>query len=202
MGSRVLARIMANRLRIWAEKLNLFDDDQSGFRRVRSTADATQIMVRIHEDTSDLRKRLAARGEVLEEDEVPMAKLLDLSKANPRVNKPALWGVLKKYGMNEKAFRVLKGLHEATEYRIKSREGESESWVPERGLREGDPASPVMFNVYHQGVMRVAAKKRKRKADEVGLEVGIAYNWVPGSSFPANKTWECFNSEAKRRRID
>ena len=58
MGTRIVDRIMANGLRIWAEKLKLLDDDQSGFRRGRSTADATQIMIRIQEDTTDFRRRM------------------------------------------------------------------------------------------------------------------------------------------------
>ena len=65
---------MANRLRIWAEKLQLLDDEQAGFRKERSTADATQIMVRLQEDVSDLRKRLAAKGEQMNEDDIPTAK--------------------------------------------------------------------------------------------------------------------------------
>ncbi len=68
MGTRVVDRIMADRLRIWAEKLNLLDDDQSGFRRGRSTADATQIMIRIQEDTVDLRRRMET-SEILIDDE-------------------------------------------------------------------------------------------------------------------------------------
>ena len=56
MGSRILAI----RLRIWTEKINLVDDDQAGFRQNRSTADITQIMFRIQEDTKDLLKRAEA----------------------------------------------------------------------------------------------------------------------------------------------
>ena len=111
MLSRITVRVMANRIIIWAEKLELFDDDQSGFRKGRSTADATQVMVRIQEDTVDLRKRLAAKGEELEDGKVPVARLLDLSKAYPRVNKPALWGILERCGIKEKALRILKSLH-------------------------------------------------------------------------------------------
>ena len=88
-------------MRLWAEALHLLDDNQSGFRKDRSTADATQIMIRIHEDTEDLIKRLEGKGEEIEEGEQPTAKLLDLRKAYPRVNKPALWKLLKKYGMGE-----------------------------------------------------------------------------------------------------
>ena len=39
MGSRIVARIMASRLRLWSKRLGLMDDDQSGFRKGRSTAD-------------------------------------------------------------------------------------------------------------------------------------------------------------------
>ena len=51
MGSRILAKIMSKRLREWAEHLQVLDENQSGFRAGRSTADATQILVRITEDT-------------------------------------------------------------------------------------------------------------------------------------------------------
>ena len=201
IASRILARILANRLRIWVEKMNLLDDNQSGFRKDRSTADATQIMIRIQEDTDDLKKRLAAIGEEIEEGMEPVARLLDLRKAYPRVNRPALWKILQKYGMGERCLRALQDLHETTHYKIKSREGNSSTWAPERGLKEGCPSSPVLFNAFHQPVMRIARRERKRKADEMGLEMGIPFMYVPGSSFPGQRS-EKPNSEAKRIRID
>ena len=146
MGSRILARIMADRLRIWSEKLQLLDDCQAGFRSGRSTADITQVMVRIWEDTEDLKSRMLRKDGRIDEDRLPEARLLDLKKAYPRVSKPALWNILKKYGMGEKCLRVLQDLHEGTEYRIKSREGESTEWIPLRGLREGCPSSPPLHS--------------------------------------------------------
>ena len=81
MGSRILARILADRVRIWSEEMNLLDDEQAGFRKNRSTADATQVMVRIQEDSIDLRKRMEASGRPIDEEEMPAARLLDLRKA-------------------------------------------------------------------------------------------------------------------------
>ena len=196
MGSRILARILADRLRRWAEMMELLDDEQSGFRTGRSTADSTQIMVRIQEDTADLRKRMEAAGEVLERDDEYVARLLDLRKAYPRVNKPALWGILERYGMGERCLRVLKDLHEATIYRVRGKEGDSEPWVPERGLREGCPSSPPLFNIYHQASMRMANEDRKVAAMNDDLTVGIEMNWVPGDAFPSEGRWEKKNSEA------
>ena len=55
--------------------------------------------------------------------------------------------------MNEKC---LIGLHEGTVYRVRGKEGLSESWVPAKGLREGCSTSPILFNIYQQAVMRQA----------------------------------------------
>ena len=203
MGSRILARIMADRLRIWAEALGLLDEEQAGFRKGRSTADVTQIMVRIQEDCVDLMRRVQAKGESIQEDNLPTARLLDLRKAYPRVNKYAMWRILEKYGLNGRGLKVIQDLHETTSYKIRSREGDSEAWIPNRGLREGCPSSPPLFNIFHQVVMRLATKARKRKADEMNMEVGLAFKWVPGSAFPNPNQWEkATNSEAKRIRID
>ena len=81
MGSRIVARIAADRIRIWAEEMKLLDDDQSGFRKGRSTADVTQMMFKIQEDTTDLIKRARASGIEIDEGELPAARLLDLKKA-------------------------------------------------------------------------------------------------------------------------
>ena len=202
MGSRILARVLATRLRVWSEKMGLLDDDQAGFRSKRSTADVTQIFYRIQEDTRDWYRRAEAQGITIPDEKKPAARLLDLRKAYPRVNKPALWQILENYGLGEKCLRTIKNLHETTTYKIKSREGCSEVWVPERGLREGCPTSPPLFNIFHQVVMRHAERSRKRKAEEMDKEVGIGLKWVPGSSFPSSGSWEKYNSEAKRVRIE
>ena len=194
LGSRILARVDAARLQIWAEDVGLFDDNQQGFRKGRSTADASQIMMRLKEDAEDLEKRMEGQ-EVKEEDKLA-ARLLDLRKAYPRVNKPALCRLLERYGLGGNFLRSLMDLHETTEYKVRGKDGCSETWMPERGLREGCPSSPPLFNIYHQAVMRVAAKERERKAEENGLVAGIVMKWVPGSAFPSEGTWEKENSEA------
>ena len=75
--------------------MKLLDDNQAGFRKGRSTADATQIMMRLQEDGVDLRKR----GGAGQDEFIPSARLLDLRKAYPRVNKAALWLLLRRYGL-------------------------------------------------------------------------------------------------------
>ena len=124
MGSRILARLLASRLRWWAERLRLVDDSQCGFRPGRSTADATQIIVRIHEDANDLRRRRERAGESgnMDRDTDPTARLLDLRMAYPRVNKLALWGILEQYGQRGYFLGTLMDLRETTCYTVRGKE--------------------------------------------------------------------------------
>ena len=87
--------------------------------------------------------------------------LFDTKKAYPRVNRPILWSMLRKYGMREESIRILKGLHEETDYRVKGKREISDVWRPLRGLLEGCATSTILFIVYYSAAMRQAAEKRK-----------------------------------------
>ena len=52
------------------------------------------------------------------------------------------------------------------EYVVKGRTYISTKWLPPRGLREGCPTSPVLFDMYHEAAMKVAEKRRKELAEE------------------------------------
>ena len=198
MGSRILAKILSGRLRKWAEKLKLLDENQSGFRSGRSTADATQIMVRITEDATDLKKRRARLNLPESAPTDPEIRLLDLRKAYPRISKPALWEILQNYGMKGAFLDSLVDLHEATRYQVRGQgqDGDSEEWTPERGLREGCSTSPCLFNIFHQVVMRLAEKDRKVISDVKYGHTGVKWRWVPGNNIPDPNKVETYNSEA------
>ena len=190
MCSRVLARVIAKRLAWWAEWLGLLDDNQAGFRAGRSTADVVQMMVRMEEDVEDCKRRVND----VNEHEWPVARLLDLRKAYPRVSKPALWLLLERYGMKGKCLESLMDLHECTEYKVRGKEGMSDAWMPARGLREGCSTSPILFNVFHQAVMRQAEETRGERSEGVG----VGWKWLPGGSFAGGKVWERGGKECKR----
>ena len=123
----------------------------------------------------DLRARMIANGDTINEEKMPAGRLLDLRKAYPCVNKPAPWAILLRYVTGPKCLRALQGLHETTEYRIKSREGAIELWVPLRGLREGCPSSPPLFNIYHSTLcvwLRLKGRKQLQfsKQEKLGEE--------------------------------
>ena len=197
MGSRVLARVCAKRLRWWAEHLDLMDESQCGFRENRSTADVSQIVIRMKEDMDDYVKRCERSEREDSMNERMIACMLDLEKAYPRVNKPALWMLLERYGMKGRMLETVMDLHETTEYRVKGKDGLSDAWTPARGLREGCATSPILFNIYHQAVMRRAGQARAAVSENVGIE----WKWMPGSTFAGNSTWEEGSSETMSVRI-
>ena len=94
MGSRILAKVLSNRLRDWTEKIGVLEENQQGFRRGRSTADAAQIFIRINEEMDNIkRNRVSLEGNREEMDD-PVAILTDNTKAYPRVNRIMLWHIL------------------------------------------------------------------------------------------------------------
>ena len=165
MVSRILARILASRLRAWSEEHGALDDNQDGFRRYRSTADTTQVMVRLHEDN----RRLKETGDLKRDN----ACLVDLTKAYPRVNRPLLWNILETYGFSGTFLQRLQDLHETTAYKVRSNKETSSEWTPQRGLREGCPSSPILFNIFHQVCMRGAGDRR--------VDNGVSITYLPGN---------------------
>ena len=81
ISSRILARVLSKRLRWWSEELGLLDENQSGFRPGRSTPDASQIIMRIQEDVTDLVKR--RRSERAERQQGPRGALTGSDKGLP-----------------------------------------------------------------------------------------------------------------------
>ena len=90
--------------------------------------------------------------------------------------------------------RLPKDLHEATTYTINSKEGDSKSWLPQRGLREGCSTSPVLFNVFHQMVIRVAENNRQAQTT---TPVGIPWKYIEQDKIPGPNQFGKFNSECK-----
>ena len=159
--------------------MNLMDENQWGFREGRPTADVTQVIVRMKEDADDYAKRVGRTGgEAREENDRMVAALLDLEKAYPRVRKSDLWMLLQRYGLEGKMLETLIDLHETTEYKVRGKEGMSSAWLPARGLREGCSTSPILFNIYHQAVMRQAVEARAAAWDSAGGLNGDGYQIV------------------------
>ena len=199
--SRILARVLATRLRNWAEATGALDENQAGFRQERSTADATQVFVRIQEDVKVVRNMEEISNE--REERKEMAILLDLKKAYPRVSRPILWAMdeLEKNRLPNKVIDKLRDLHEFTSYRVRGEKRDSTELIPQRGLRERCATSPVIFTIFHQAVIRVAEKERVHEAEKRNKKAGSDWSFMPGHSLPPKNVMNTLNSEAKNTTL-
>ena len=80
MISRILARVSTFRLTEGSEKHAAIDDNQDGFRRNISKADATQVPVRLHEDKRRLEEKNESGMSVGYAQGLPPSKLPTLVK--------------------------------------------------------------------------------------------------------------------------
>ena len=171
VGSKLLARVVA-RLRSWFDgHLGLH---QFGFRRGRGVDDALQITRRLVEEVA------TSSGD----HEGAELSFHDIEKAYPRVCRSALWELLSRWGCDPALLRVIQMLHGGTSYKVRVHGGMSKEFVLERGLREGCPSSPVLFNLYHAAVMMDFRARRKDAAAAGDMDEGIAWiSQVDGGLF-------------------
>ena len=140
--------------------------NQAEFKKDRSTADTTQMFIRNWGDSMISQNALDEQSQPRDNSEQPQAYLLDLKKAYFTVSKPKLRKILDKLKMPRSVISKLQDLYGFTEYKVRGQKRDSSSFFPQRGLCEGCSTTPVIFNIFHQAVMRVTTETRKEKANE------------------------------------
>lgn len=165
--ARILGKIIAVRLRNYAESNGILPEFQWGFRPYRNTSGPI-LLLRILLDLA------ASAGVDRATWDAVVVLFFDIKKAYPRTPREAAYAVFRNEGIPEKIIDMFRGLHDMSEYVIRTREGTSESYTLPIGFREGDPSSPVGFNIYHSCPVRNFNKKMADKYETPGLRVGTA----------------------------
>eukprot|EP00973_Karenia_brevis_P085383 11848585-Karenia_brevis.AAC.1 len=164
VGSKLLARVVAMRLNRWSDVWVC--EEQCSSRRGRGVDDSLMVTRRLAEEVN------RSIG-----DDWVLASFFDIEKAFPRVARDALWELLDRRGCDKRMIKVCRALHEFTDYCVRVQGGLSSEWQPDRGLREGCPSSPPLFNIYHDAVMQDFRERRKRNAEEMGVSPGIDWQY-------------------------
>lgn len=162
VGTKLLARVVAERTQVHSE--SFLGEHNAGFRKGRGVDDLLQVSRRICEE--------AAKGTG---DMEIWLRFYDIEKAYPRVCREALWTLLEKLGYPRSFIKVCKAIHEGTEYKVKWMGTVSKPYRVDKGLREGCPSSPPLFNCYHFAVM--TDFRRRREASATAHESTPGLRW-------------------------
>ena len=181
---KVYGRVLINRVRDKTDRAIL--EVQGGFRKGRGCTDQVFIVRQICE-------KYVAKGKNV------YFAFMDLEKAYDRIDRDAMWNVLRLYGVGGRLLSAVKSLY--AESRACVRVGNMLSeWFPVKmGLRQGCVMSPWLFNLYVDGVVRdVNARVLGRGLELVGDD---DHAWELNQLLFADDTVFVADSEEKLQRL-
>lgn len=154
-ASKILLKVLTRRIEAKAKEL--IGRSQFGFRKGLGTRDAIGVL-----------KALCERS--LEHGNEVYICYVDFEKAFDRVNWVKMLEALKLIGVDWKDRRMIAELYMNQEAIIRVANGESESGIIGRGVRQGCPLSPLLFSIYAE-MMMIEAMERVEDGVKVGGEI-------------------------------
>ena len=158
MPGKVFGTILNDRMRSITEGKIM--EEQVGFRPGRGCAENVFVIRQLSE-------KMLERGKKL------YAAFLDLEKAYDRVWRAGLWEALKQYGVQGRLLRAVQGLYQDSEAAVKVGEETTEWFKVQRGVRQGCPMSPWLFNIYLDMVVKEALPLFKREASLTTCQIQL-----------------------------
>ena len=141
-GLRVKAKIVARLLTRHREENSLIVKEQYGFRSMHSVLGPILVLIFYIED--------AVRAKFSPGDDHFTSIFAHLAKGYPNVPRPELMAVMQKSGIPPRFSNIIRGLMEHARYRVTNNVGHSKGWFNMNlGLKEGCPAAPIEFSMYH-----------------------------------------------------
>lgn len=157
---RIAASIMSYRLQSLMNKTEFFKINQQGFIEGRRTYYSMNIIRRIIEEAKHQQKDC-------------YIVMVDYSNAYGSVNHKKLFHILQQIGMNNNFIQSIQNIYKnfhtfiTTEYR-------NTNTIPiERGIIQGCPMSPGLFNIYTNTITEAFLKKFETKIQEYNLSISL-----------------------------
>lgn len=147
-GYKMYANILNERLK--EEMEEKYEETQFGFRNGRGTSDAIYLLNFIVQ-----RRLRKPKGKIF-------AFFVDLKSAFEKVDRELLKGRMEEIGISEDLRRRIMNIYKETKSAVRIGKEESEEFWTGKGVRQGCPMSPTLFNIY---VHRRYGRKDEKRTD-------------------------------------
>ena len=134
--------MLANRLRSILP--DVISDNQSAFVPGRLITDNILLA---YESIHTIKKKRGKKG--------LCAVKLDMHKAYDRVEWGFLEKIMIKMGFHQRWVTLIMACVKSVKYKVRVNSMETETFIPTRGLRQGDPLSPYLFLLVEEGLSRL-----------------------------------------------
>jgi exonuclease III len=151
VASKIFGSIVRSRLEEWFEKRAA--EEQAGFRKGRGCADQSYTLA----------QAVLKRLEVQKESHLCF---VDLRKAYDSVWREGLFRKLETGGAPTKLISLIRRWYRRVRAKVRVNDTESTWFETKVGVRQGDNMSPLLFNIYINGIVE------KIKEGEGGVQVG------------------------------
>ena len=132
---KLFTSILNTRLSNYAEKYEIICHNQAGFRRGLSTSDNLFILQSLFEISKSCKNKL-------------FCAFVDFKQAFDNVWRDGLWFKLQKYNINGKCLNLIKSMYNNIKSRIVTQEGNSAYFPCNKGVRQGENLSPILFSFF------------------------------------------------------
>ena len=139
---KTMNAILNNRLADFMQRSGLAHRYQTGFEKGMRTTDNALTIATIVDQAK------------IQKQQVFMC-FIDLTKAYDTVNRRMLFAKLHASGIGTRFLAVLRDMYTGVSYAVKYQGRVSTMFLSNRGLKQGDPLSPKLFNCFTADVMKV-----------------------------------------------
>ena len=138
---KIIMKALDKRIKAYLEKYKLLSINQNGFRKQRNCQD----------HIATLQESLARRKRM--DNKETFLTFFDLRKAYDTVWQEALWYKMAKLGIKGKTLKFIMCAYAQSSSSIRTKYGFTDSFQVTRGVRQGCPASPTLFNIYIDDIL-------------------------------------------------
>lgn len=153
--AKLYSLVLLGRLDEWAERYGVRAKAQFGFRRGRGTDDGAFVLNHVIE-------AYRSRGKPV------YAVLVDFRKAYDSVDRPTLWRCLEQLGVQGSMLRTLRDMYCRVQLRVRAAGSLGEVFESQRGVKQGDPLSPLLFGLLLERVEEVLGQLHPAGGVQVG----------------------------------